>query len=271
MSFEIDNDELYGIDPEKAFVLGYELSQLTNLIEKERPDGFMCHLENLERVLTLLEGRYRYKVEALDDTWTRVELFPLKLHPNNMSRDELRELVGAMSYAALDLGQHLKFTNDALKIQYRKEAFHRATQMAYDISYMPYEDELPKQSNFEIAFFGAKGLITDFDEIDEYVRDPDSNLPSRGLGGEPVDYTEFERAFVELESLLISPDEIEDGEKRLHHWRRVTEDCTQKQSISMKAKTLRKILWRYEYILNLAKAANDLYLLVRGELDKLND
>lgn len=78
-------------------------------------------------------------------------------HLNDMDREELRDLVSAMSWAALDLKQHLQFTIDMLKDEYKENAYKKACKMAYDICQMPYQEPKPK-SNFDISLFGEDGL-----------------------------------------------------------------------------------------------------------------
>jgi hypothetical protein len=80
-------------------------------------------------------------------------------HPNDMTREELRELVSAMSWAALDLAQHLNFTNDWLKPEFREQAYKRGEQMAYELSHMPYAEDRPEgDSKFNVVVFGEDGL-----------------------------------------------------------------------------------------------------------------
>lgn len=78
-------------------------------------------------------------------------------HPNDMSREELRELVSAMSWAALDLSQHLNFTNACLRDDMRQAAYVRAEQMAGEICNMPYT-ETPPDDGSGICVFGVMGL-----------------------------------------------------------------------------------------------------------------
>ena len=78
-------------------------------------------------------------------------------HPNDLTADELRELVWEMSLAALDLAQHLAFTNDMLKAEYREEAYKTAERRAYELCYLTCQDpSIPLTQG--IAFFGEHGL-----------------------------------------------------------------------------------------------------------------
>jgi len=78
-------------------------------------------------------------------------------HPKDMNEGELRELVFAMSQAALDLSQHLNFTNDWLKDEYKQNAYKRAEDMAGAICQMPYRDAKP-DNKFQVVLFGENGL-----------------------------------------------------------------------------------------------------------------
>jgi hypothetical protein len=82
-------------------------------------------------------------------------------HPKDMSREELREVVSAMSWAALDLAQHLNFTNEMLKPEFREEAYKRAERMAGELSSLPYAFDPAAQPNndkFNVVVLGANGL-----------------------------------------------------------------------------------------------------------------
>jgi len=81
----------------------------------------------------------------------------MERHPNNMSKEELKELVFAMGWAALDLGQHLNFTMEFLDGGNKEKALNKSIMMAYNITKMPYE-ELPLKSNIDISYFGKNGL-----------------------------------------------------------------------------------------------------------------
>ena len=78
-------------------------------------------------------------------------------HPNDMTWQELRDLVSAMSWAALDLSQHLNFTNEMLKEEYKANAYKRAESMAGAICSMPYKDHAPP-GQIDMVIFGADGL-----------------------------------------------------------------------------------------------------------------
>ncbi len=78
--------------------------------------------------------------------------------PNDMTREELRELVWAMSSLALDLAQHLRFTCEGLRPEYREEAYGRATQMAYDLAFYPYAENRPEVSPNCIMVLGENGI-----------------------------------------------------------------------------------------------------------------
>jgi hypothetical protein len=66
-------------------------------------------------------------------------------HPNDMSREELRDLVGDMSWMALDIAQHLNFMNLQFTPGGRREGdeddgpgYIAAERMAYALSALPY-------------------------------------------------------------------------------------------------------------------------------------
>jgi hypothetical protein len=68
------------------------------------------------------------------------------IHPNDLSREALRELVGALSWMALDLAQHLNFANLQYQEGGRKgpedddaQGYIAAERMAYAISGFPYD------------------------------------------------------------------------------------------------------------------------------------
>jgi hypothetical protein len=75
-----------------------------------------------------------------------------------MSRQELRDLVSDMGWAALDLAQHLSFTNEMLREEYRGEAYKKAQTMAYALANMPYSETQPRDPLGHVAVFGKDGL-----------------------------------------------------------------------------------------------------------------
>jgi hypothetical protein len=77
-----------------------------------------------------------------------------------MSAEELRAIVEWMSTTALDLAQHLAFTNDMLAKEHRDAAYKRAEQWAYELTWLPYNGpgELAAGAGSGLAFFGEKGL-----------------------------------------------------------------------------------------------------------------
>lgn len=79
-------------------------------------------------------------------------------HPRDMTRDELLEIVFGMSWAALDLSQHLRFTNDMLREELRPAAYKRAAQMAGEICQMPYTPHAPRNETFDVVLFGENAL-----------------------------------------------------------------------------------------------------------------
>ena len=82
-------------------------------------------------------------------------------HPKDMTREELIALVGDLSWQALDLAQHLSFTNELLKPEYQLKAYQKACWMAYYLSTYAYEDDMQIPSGrASIAIFGEDGLET---------------------------------------------------------------------------------------------------------------
>jgi len=75
-----------------------------------------------------------------------------------MSKDELIEIIHDMRWSALDLAQHLVFTVDLLKPKYQKEAYKRATAMAYQLAFPPDDKPTKHPEKFDINFFTADGL-----------------------------------------------------------------------------------------------------------------
>lgn len=78
-------------------------------------------------------------------------------HPNDMSREELRELVSAMGWLALDLAQHLCYS-EGLKPEYKDEAYKKATGMAYHLVNLQFNFNGVEKSKADITVFGADGL-----------------------------------------------------------------------------------------------------------------
>ena len=83
------------------------------------------------------------------------------VHVNNMSRDELWAATIMMGWMALDLAQHLSFTNNLLALEYRAAAYKKAEKLAYEISNYPffgfqYKRVLPEG----LSIFGKTGLET---------------------------------------------------------------------------------------------------------------
>lgn len=79
-------------------------------------------------------------------------------HPNDMTREELRELVGDMAGMALDLAQYLRFTTEALREDLRPAAYKKAIKMAYELAFYPYNGKRMERGNCEIVVFDEDGL-----------------------------------------------------------------------------------------------------------------
>lgn len=83
-------------------------------------------------------------------------------HPNDLSAEELRELVGSMSLMALDLAQHLAYSGMDKRITADSNlaaAWEQATRMAYELSGYPYDGPTLERTNPPgLLVFGEKGL-----------------------------------------------------------------------------------------------------------------
>ncbi len=86
----------------------------------------------------------------------------MKKHPNDMDREELRDLVRAMSWQALDLAQNLYFIDTGLKEEYSDQAFKSAIKQAYELSNLPYSTDDIVESNIDVAVFGPNGIEKPF-------------------------------------------------------------------------------------------------------------
>ncbi len=86
----------------------------------------------------------------------------MKKHPNDMDREELRKLVSAMSWQALDLAQNLNFIGHMLKEEYKEQAFESAIKQAYNLSNLPYTTDDLVESRIDIAVFGQNGMEKPF-------------------------------------------------------------------------------------------------------------
>lgn len=186
--------------------------------------------------------------------------------PNDMNKEELIELVNTMSMWALDLAQHLDWTTNALKVQYKKEAYLRAIQMAWQICYA-WEYNPIKDSQVTIALFGEDGLSVSRGDFGELI--DGTMLPVATIEKEKAVFTEFEEIFQEVEGALISKKELENREKALKFWRGITDNKVNKNKIEVSVRSVRRMLWPMEYILELAKNSMKLIMLMRGEIDKL--
>lgn len=89
------------------------------------------------------------------------------VHPNEMSREQLREVVAGLSWMALDLAQHLNFMNLQFSEGGRKgptdedaEGYQTAERMAYAISAFPYHGPEATEGIRQtpgVAIFDGKG------------------------------------------------------------------------------------------------------------------
>lgn len=71
---------------------------------------------------------------------------------SEMTHAELVQFAQDLQWAALDLSQHLSFTNDMLAEEHRPEAYKRAEEMAYALAW---GRPVPAGG---VAVFGEQGL-----------------------------------------------------------------------------------------------------------------
>ena len=77
-------------------------------------------------------------------------------HIQDMDRDELLAHIGNFTGLALDLAQHLCFTLDALKDEYKEQAYRQACEMAYELALNAYESDAINEESFaDIVVFGG--------------------------------------------------------------------------------------------------------------------
>ncbi len=76
-TFDIDDGELYGIELNKIFVLGFELGQIHSWVDNETTiKEFYAHNENVERVIKCIEENdIDFEYELIDDTWNNFILY----------------------------------------------------------------------------------------------------------------------------------------------------------------------------------------------------
>lgn len=87
----------------------------------------------------------------------------MKKHPNDMNWQELRDLISAMSWQALDLAQNLHFIDTAMdEGLYKNQAFKSAIKQAYELSNLPYTTDDLIESRMDIAVFGQNGIEKPF-------------------------------------------------------------------------------------------------------------
>ena len=189
-------------------------------------------------------------------------------HPNDMNEEELRNLVWQMSSWALDLAQHLDFTNEMLKIQYRKEAYKWAVQMAWQICYA-WDYQPDTQGNCEIAFFGENGLSVKRGDFGEML--DGTFLPIAELEKNHESFDEFEESFMEIENWMGGEQWLKDKSRGLDHWRNIADNGVNKDVIEMKVKSLRKMLFPVEMITELYENMNKMIRLIRGEINKYKE
>jgi hypothetical protein len=77
--FGIDNGEVYGSDPESAFVLGVEWQLFRDALDKANGElEYELHLANVERCAAMAKRRrMRVEITPIDETWARLCATPL--------------------------------------------------------------------------------------------------------------------------------------------------------------------------------------------------
>ncbi len=172
-------------------------------------------------------------------------------HYRDMSREELIELVGSMGWMALNLAQDLSMI-ETLKVQYRKNAYHRATQAAYELTHA--WDMEYKEGNMEIAFFGKDGLEVTTGDISQLADGSLAIAPVEECD-EEIDYNDFDHLYMELDNGIPVMEEIEESKKSMRYIQDILNNHTGKEHVDIKVKTLRKAIWPFDYILDVAKAS----------------
>lgn len=170
--------------------------------------------------------------------------------PADMTREELLELVFSMSWSALNLAQHLSATQH-LRVQYRREAYQKAVQMAYDLVYLWKMEEAPEPSGLFVL--GDRGIVTG-EEAMNYVPPPELEF----------DPDKLDQLWPFLVDAIPGDDEIAETEKA-QRW--IADLLAGKRSadhVEFKAKTLRRAMWPHERVTELAKAARKMLELLKG-------
>jgi len=181
-------------------------------------------------------------------------------HYKDMNREELIELVGTMSWMALNLAQHLNFT-EGLKVQYRKQCYERAIKMAWEICYA-WKYEYP-EGDFEISYFGSNGLEVTTGDVSELVEGGIAVGSERDI---EFDYNNFEHLYVFLDEGIPTEEDIKEQEKRLKYLRDLTNDKFNREHVDVKVKTLNKALWSIEYITEFAKVSRAMLNFIKNDV-----
>jgi len=181
-------------------------------------------------------------------------------HYRDMTREELLDLVHSMSWMALNLAQHLE-SAEYMKVQYRKNIYHRAIQMAWEIC-SAWEYEQP-EGNMEIAYFGGNGLEVTTGDISQLV---DGTLPGRSEDREiEFDYGDFDQLYMFLDDSIPSEAWIKEQESRIKYLRDLTDDKFNKDHVDVKVKTLNKALFTIEQYTELAKTVRKIVDVLHNE------
>lgn len=78
------------------------------------------------------------------------------IHYRDLDREQLIELVGSISFMALDLAQDMAFANDALRRDLRASVYRRVCGELYSLSHLSME--WGPQPQFDVKVLGGEGL-----------------------------------------------------------------------------------------------------------------
>ena len=99
----------------------------------------------------ILEGRIEGVKDAAGFQPRQISV-PTTEHCNDMSAEELREIVSAMGWMALDIAQDLSFANRALRRDLRAAAYRAACADCYSLADFAYR---PRDPKIDIKVFGG--------------------------------------------------------------------------------------------------------------------
>ena len=181
-------------------------------------------------------------------------------HPNDMTKEELRDLVFAMSSMALDLAQHLDWTTNCLRVQYKKDAYRRAIKMAREICYA--WEYLHEKGNCEVAIFGSDGLTVERGSLTEILESP----VDRPDNDKEINLNDFEQVFDDIDMVLENGEYINRAQKSLQYLQDISEGKVGKDHVDVRVKSLRKGIYSLESIQSVMKSAKAIVDIMRATL-----